>query len=45
MKDFLAERLPKKTGNIYNLGGEIIGKHEGAHFYTIGQRKGIDIGG
>ena len=25
--------------------GEIIGKHEGAHFYTIGQRKGLNIGG
>lgn len=25
--------------------GEIIGQHEGAHFYTIGQRKGLNIGG
>ncbi|MDD4107694.1 MAG: tRNA 2-thiouridine(34) synthase MnmA [Prolixibacteraceae bacterium] len=25
--------------------GEIIGEHQGAHFYTIGQRKGLNIGG
>lgn len=25
--------------------GKIIGEHNGAHFYTIGQRKGLDIGG
>ena len=25
--------------------GKIIGEHEGAHFYTIGQRKGLNIGG
>ena len=25
--------------------GEIVGKHQGAHFYTIGQRKGLGVGG
>jgi tRNA-uridine 2-sulfurtransferase len=25
--------------------GKVIGKHQGAHFYTIGQRKGLNIGG
>jgi len=25
--------------------GKIIGKHPGAHFYTIGQRKGLNVGG
>ena len=25
--------------------GEIVGQHQGAHFYTIGQRKGLNIGG
>ena len=28
-----------------SLDGEPIGKHKGAHFYTIGQRKGLNIGG
>ncbi len=25
--------------------GEVIGEHQGAHFYTIGQRKGLNVGG
>ena len=25
--------------------GEVIGEHGGAHFYTVGQRKGLNIGG
>jgi len=25
--------------------GKIVGKHQGAHFYTIGQRKGLNVGG
>jgi len=25
--------------------GEVVGRHQGAHFYTIGQRKGLQIGG
>jgi tRNA-uridine 2-sulfurtransferase len=27
------------------ISGQIIGKHNGAHFYTVGQRKGMNIGG
>jgi len=45
MKGFLEERLPKKPGKILDIDGNMIGTHEGAHFYTIGQRKGILIGG
>ena len=25
--------------------GKVVGKHQGAHFYTIGQRKGLNVGG
>jgi len=32
-----------KEGNIVNLKGEILGKHQGIPFFTIGQRKGIGI--
>tara|TARA_Y100000590_G_scaffold12353_2_gene15019 strand:+ start:5067 stop:6215 length:1149 start_codon:yes stop_codon:yes gene_type:complete len=32
-----------KTGDILNINGDIIGKHEGIINYTIGQRKGIKI--
>jgi tRNA-specific 2-thiouridylase len=27
------------------LMGEVVGKHQGAHFYTVGQRKGLGVGG
>lgn len=31
---------------VYNTGlGKVIGEHNGAHYYTIGQRKGLNIGG
>lgn len=36
--DFLATYLPRERGAVFNLAGEKIGEHEGAHFYTIGQR-------
>lgn len=35
----------KKTRYKDNPWGKIIGKHDGAQFYTIGQRKGLNIGG
>ena len=35
----------KKTRYKANPYGKIIGRHEGAQFYTIGQRKGLNIGG
>jgi tRNA-specific 2-thiouridylase len=43
MKDFLKRFLPEKKGNVLNEQGEIIGWHEGAHYYTIGQRHGFTI--
>ena len=44
----LIEKLKPESfikGNILNVNGEIIGKHDGIVNYTIGQRKGIGIGG
>ena len=35
----------KKTGNIVHLDGRILGTHDGIVHYTIGQRKGLGIGG
>ena len=35
----------KKTRFKENPYGKIVGKHDGAQFYTIGQRKGLNIGG
>jgi tRNA-specific 2-thiouridylase len=34
-----------KSGNIITVDGKIVGEHKGLIFYTIGQRKGIEIGG
>jgi tRNA-uridine 2-sulfurtransferase len=44
-KEFLANYLPAQPGNIETETGEIIGRHDGLMFYTIGQRQGLLIGG
>ncbi len=41
MKDFLKRFLPEKKGNVLNEKGEIIGQHDGAYYYTVGQRHGF----
>jgi len=43
--EFLKEKLGKNPGPIKTIDGKIIGTHDGAIFYTIGQRKGIGIKG
>lgn len=46
IKEFLlAELGPQPSGDIINQTGQIIGRHDGALFYTIGQRHGLDVGG
>ncbi|WP_371195243.1 tRNA 2-thiouridine(34) synthase MnmA [Glaciecola sp. SC05] len=44
-KDFLAQYLPAQPGIIETVDGESIGKHEGLMYHTLGQRKGLFIGG
>ena len=44
-KEFLGHYLPAQPGNIILKDGEIIGKHDGLMYYTIGQRQGLRIGG
>jgi tRNA-specific 2-thiouridylase len=44
-KDFLAQYLPAQPGVIETVDGEEIGKHEGLMYHTLGQRKGLHIGG
>jgi tRNA-specific 2-thiouridylase len=44
-REFLSEYIPMKQGDIRDLSGNVIGKHNGVYFYTIGQRKGLGIGG
>jgi tRNA-uridine 2-sulfurtransferase len=44
-KKFLSEYLLAKPGDIVDTEGKIMGKHDGIMFYTLGQRKGLGIGG
>ena len=45
LTEFLSNYIPKKTGYIVDEKGEKLGTHHGVMFYTIGQRKGLRIGG
>lgn len=44
-KAFLRKWAPEsqKTGDIVNLAGDVLGRHDGVSFYTVGQRKGMGI--
>ncbi|WP_077915838.1 tRNA 2-thiouridine(34) synthase MnmA, partial [Listeria monocytogenes] len=44
-KQFLSEYLPAQPGEMRTLNGEVLGKHDGLMYYTIGQRHGLGIGG
>jgi tRNA-specific 2-thiouridylase len=43
--DFLATYLPAQPGDIETAEGEVIGTHQGLMYHTLGQRKGLGIGG
>lgn len=46
IKEFLLNELgPQQTGPIIDQNGKKIGEHDGALFYTIGQRHGLSVGG
>lgn len=46
IKDFLLHELgPQPAGDIIDQDGRVIGRHDGALFYTIGQRQGLGVGG
>lgn len=44
-RDFLANYLKPNPGEIVDDGGHVIGRHQGLMYYTLGQRKGLGIGG
>ncbi len=44
-KDFLGQYLPAKPGIIESAEGDAIGHHDGLMYHTLGQRKGLRIGG
>ena len=43
--DFLKRYLPAQPGDIETTDGQIIGRHHGLMYHTIGQRQGLGIGG
>lgn len=44
-KAFLSQYLPAQPGDIRTIDGELKGRHDGLMFHTLGQRKGLGIGG
>jgi tRNA-specific 2-thiouridylase len=43
MKDFLLNYIEPNKGNVIDIDGKVIGEHDGAAFYTIGERHGFSI--
>jgi len=44
-KNFLSKYIQLRPGKFENLLGEVVGDHTGSVYYTIGQRKGLGLGG
>ena len=44
-RKFLKEYLPAQPGDIVDTEGKVVGQHEGLMYYTLGQRRGLNIGG
>ncbi len=44
-REFLSKHLAYKPGTFRTLDGKLVGKHQGVAYYTIGQRRGLAIGG
>jgi len=43
MDEFLSHFIETKKGDVLNISGEVIGTHDGALYYTMGERRGFDI--
>lgn len=43
--EFLARYLPAQPGPIVTVDGDTVGQHQGLMYHTLGQRKGLGIGG
>ena len=44
-KPFLQQFLPAQPGDMVTLEGHVVGRHDGLMYYTLGQRRGLGIGG
>jgi tRNA-specific 2-thiouridylase len=45
LRRFLGEHIGFAPGDIVDRDGRVLGRHDGAHLYTIGQRKGLRVAG
>jgi tRNA-specific 2-thiouridylase len=45
LNEFISSEIVPKSGKIIELDGEVLGEHKGLPYYTIGQRKGIELPG
>jgi tRNA-specific 2-thiouridylase len=46
IRDFLSEYVEQMPGDIIDkVTGKVVGRHDGAIFYTLGQRHGLEVGG
>jgi tRNA-specific 2-thiouridylase len=41
---YLADRLPRVSGDIVDLDGRVLGRHDGVWRFTVGQRRGLGLG-
>ncbi len=44
-RKFLSTYLPAQKGKILDLSGKQVGEHSGLMYYTLGQRRGLELGG
>ncbi len=44
-RHFLKRFIPAQPGEIHDINGIVLGRHEGLMYYTLGQRQGLGIGG
>lgn len=44
-RHFLSQYIPMREGDIVTQDGKVVGRHNGVYYYTLGQRRGLGIGG
>ncbi|MFA5168244.1 MAG: tRNA 2-thiouridine(34) synthase MnmA [Candidatus Omnitrophota bacterium] len=45
IEPFLVKKIGRNEGEVRDDAGDVIGRHQGLHFYTVGQRKGLGFSG
>ncbi len=43
-RGWLSQHVPREPGEILDESGSVVGRHDGAHGYTVGQRRGLQLG-